>query len=99
MIGEPVDLSHAEYVEITITRDRVYVHTDRGLMFRAYRVGKITVKDNRTLLRSRARTPRSVEPTDYCSARRSPVSCAQMRGEVLGAVEKAMEAARDTPRR
>ena len=47
LVGEPVDLSHAEYVEITITRDRVYVHTDRGLMFRAHRVGRIMVRDNR----------------------------------------------------
>jgi hypothetical protein len=32
LVDEPVDLSRAEYVEITITRDRVYVHADRGLM-------------------------------------------------------------------
>jgi len=52
LVDEPVDLSRAEYVEITITRDRVYVHTDRGLMFRAHRVGKIVVKDNRTFFQS-----------------------------------------------
>jgi hypothetical protein len=48
MLGEPVDLSRPEYVEVTITRDRVYVHTERGLMFRAYKVGKIHIKDQRT---------------------------------------------------
>ena len=52
MLGEPVDVSKADFVEITITRDRVYVHTDRGLMFRAHRVGKIVVKDNRTFFQS-----------------------------------------------
>lgn len=33
LVDEPVYLSRAEYVEITITRDRVYVHTNRRLSF------------------------------------------------------------------
>ena len=47
-LPEPVDLTHADYVEVTITNDRVYLHTEQGMMFRAYRVGKIIVKDDRT---------------------------------------------------
>jgi hypothetical protein len=47
MIGSPVDLSKAQYVEIKITKDAVWVNTERGLMFRAYRVGKIVVTDER----------------------------------------------------
>jgi hypothetical protein len=47
MIGSPVDLSHAKFVEIKITKDCVWVNTERGLMFRAYRVGKIVVTDER----------------------------------------------------
>jgi hypothetical protein len=43
----PVDLSHAKFVEIKITNDRVYVNTEHGMMFRAYRVGKIIVNDER----------------------------------------------------
>jgi hypothetical protein len=47
MIGSPVDLSSAKFVEIKITKDRVWVNTERGLMFRADRVGKIIVQDER----------------------------------------------------
>jgi hypothetical protein len=43
----PVDLSHAKFVEIKITKDCVWVNTERGLMFRASRVGKIVVTDER----------------------------------------------------
>ena len=47
MIGRPVDLSHAKFVEIKIAKDCVWVNTERGLMFRASRVGKILVTDER----------------------------------------------------
>jgi hypothetical protein len=47
MIGNPVDLTHAKYVEIKITKDTVWVNTERGLMFRANRVEKIIVQDER----------------------------------------------------
>ena len=47
MIGSPVELTRADYVEIKITADRVYVHTENGMMFRAYRVGKLIVQDER----------------------------------------------------
>jgi hypothetical protein len=43
----PVDLSHAKFVEIKITKDCVWVNTERGLMFRAHRVEKIVVTDER----------------------------------------------------
>ena len=43
----PVDLSHAKFVEIKITKDRVWVNTEQGLMFRACRVRKIVVTDER----------------------------------------------------
>ena len=46
-VERPVDLTHADFVEITITADRVYVHTERGLAFRAYRVGNVIVDDQR----------------------------------------------------
>jgi hypothetical protein len=48
MIGSPVDLSSARWVEIKITNDRVYVNTERGMMFRANRVGKVILQDERT---------------------------------------------------
>jgi hypothetical protein len=47
MIGNPVDLAHAKFVEIKITKDTVWVNTERGLMFRANRVEKIIVQDER----------------------------------------------------
>jgi hypothetical protein len=47
MAGSPVDLSSARYVEIKITKDRVYVNTEHGMMFRAYRVERIIVQDER----------------------------------------------------
>jgi hypothetical protein len=34
MVGSPVDLSQAKFVEIKIAGDRVWVNTERGLMFR-----------------------------------------------------------------
>jgi len=43
MVGSPVDL-----VEIKIAGDRVWVNTEHGMMFRAYRVGRIVVQDERT---------------------------------------------------
>jgi hypothetical protein len=47
MIGSPVDLAQAKFVEIKIAGDRVWVNTEHGLAFRAYRVGKIIVQDER----------------------------------------------------
>jgi hypothetical protein len=47
MVGSPVDLSKPKFVEIKIAGDRVWVNTERGMMFRAYRVSKIVVTDER----------------------------------------------------
>ena len=48
MVGSPVDLAQCKFVEIKITDDRVWVNTEHGMMFRAYRVGRIIVQDERT---------------------------------------------------
>jgi hypothetical protein len=47
MNTQPIDLFTADFVEIKIIGNRVYIHTEDGLMFRAYRVGKIIIQDDR----------------------------------------------------
>jgi hypothetical protein len=47
MVGSPVDIAQRKFVEIKIAGDRVWVNTERGLMFRAYRVERIIVQDER----------------------------------------------------
>jgi hypothetical protein len=47
MIGSPVELTQAKFVEIKITGDRVYVNTEHGTLFRAYRVERIILQDER----------------------------------------------------
>jgi hypothetical protein len=42
-----VDLSSAKFVEVKITKDRVYVNTEHGMMFRAYGVERIILQDER----------------------------------------------------
>jgi hypothetical protein len=47
MIGSPVDIAQCKFVEIKIAGDCVWVNTEHGMMFRAYRVGKIILQDER----------------------------------------------------
>jgi hypothetical protein len=46
-----LDLFKAETIEITLTRSadgpRVWIHADGTLAMRAYRVGKVVLKDDR----------------------------------------------------